>query len=96
MCTIRKVETLTGASIASCTPMLLKRSFIPGDPRLEKIEVILNLWTKNKQRNKKSPSMKEPAIMQEEFLKTCFQKLKSVQKAKFQEQGMVLAMQSVP
>lgn len=96
MCTIRKVETLTGASIVSCTPMLLKRSFIPGDPRLEKIEVILNLWTKNKQRNKKSPSMKEPAIMQEEFLKTCFQKLKSVQKAKFQEQGMVLAMQSVP
>ena len=40
--------------------------------------------------------MKEPAIMQEEFLKTCFQKLKSVQKAKFQEQGMVLAMQGVP
>ena len=96
MCTIRKVETLTWASITSCTPMLLKRSFIPGDPRMEKIEVMLNLWTKDKQRNKKTPSMKEPAIMQEEFLKTCFQKLKWVQKAKFQEEGMVLAVQGVP
>lgn len=57
MCTIRKVETLIGASIASCTPMSLKRCFIPGDPRMEKIEVMLDLWTKEKQRNKKTPSM---------------------------------------
>lgn len=57
MCTIGKVETLIEASIASCTPVSLKRCFIPGDPRMEKIEVMLNLWTKDKQRNKRTPSM---------------------------------------
>lgn len=57
MCIIGKVEALIEASIASCTPVSLKICFIPGDPRMEKIEVMLNLWTKDKQRNKKTPSM---------------------------------------
>lgn len=63
---------------------------------MEKIEVMLDLWTKENKGIRKHLPCKEPAIMQEEFLKTCFQKLKWVQKAKFQEQGMVWEMQGVP
>lgn len=41
--TIRKTETLIGASIASCAPMSFKKCFIPCDPRIEKMEMMLNL-----------------------------------------------------
>lgn len=54
---IRKAETLIRASLASCTPSSLKRSFIPRDPRMEKMEMMLNFWIEDQQKNNEALSM---------------------------------------
>lgn len=48
ICTIMKAETLLRASIASCTLMSLKIFFVCLDTRIEKMEIMLNLWIEDR------------------------------------------------
>lgn len=54
---IKKAETFIRASIDSCETKALKRCFIPHDPRMEKIEMMLNLWIEDKHKYNETLSM---------------------------------------
>ncbi|KAG8510685.1 Tigger transposable element-derived protein 1 [Galemys pyrenaicus] len=54
---IRKAETLIRASFASCAPTSVKRSFIPRDPKTQKMEMMLNFWIEDQQKNNETLSM---------------------------------------